>query len=97
MANSLYQVLKRPVVTEKTTAAREATGDYVFEVDTSANKIEIRQAVEKLFNVRVKDVRTSVVRGKFRRTRKGLGRKPNWKKAIVTLHDGETIELFEGI
>lgn len=97
MANSIYQVLKRPVVTEKTTAMREVAGNYVFEVDTDSNKIEIRQAVEKLFNVRVKDVRTAIVRGKFRRTRKGIGRKPNWKKAVVTLHDGETIELFEGI
>jgi large subunit ribosomal protein L23 len=96
MANSIYQVLKRPIVTEKTTAMRELAGDYVFEVDSAANKIEIRHAVEKLFNVRVKDVRTAIVRGKFRRTRKGLGRKPNWKKAVVTLHAGEVIELFEG-
>jgi len=97
MANSIYQVLRRPVVTEKTTELRETAGNYVFEVASDSNKIEIRQAVEKLFNVRVKDVRTLIVRGKFRRTRKGVGRKPNWKKAVVTLHDGEAIELFEGI
>lgn len=96
MASNIYQVLKRPVVTEKTTALRESVGNYVFEVATDANKIEIRQAIEKLFDVRVTDVRTSIVRGKFRRTRKGLGRKPNWKKAVVTLVDGDSIELFEG-
>lgn len=97
MASNIYQVLKRPVVTEKTTALRESVGNYVFEVAPDANKIEIRQAVEKLFGVRVADVRTSVVRGKFRRTRKGLGRKPNWKKAVVTLVGDDSIELFEGI
>lgn len=97
MANSLYQVLKRPLVTEKTNGLRETKNDYAFEVSTDANKIEIRQAVESLFGVKVKSVRTGIVRGKFRRTRKGFGQKPNWKKAIVTLHEGETIELFEGV
>ena len=97
MANSLYQVLRRPLVTEKTNALRETKNDYAFEVATDANKIEIRQAVESLFGVKVKSVRTGIVRGKFRRTRKGFGQKPNWKKAIVTLRDGESIELFEGV
>ena len=97
MAGSLYQVLKRPLVTEKTNALRDAKNDYAFEVSHDANKVEIRQAVETLFNVKVKSVRTAVVRGKFRRTRHGLGQRPNWKKAIVTLHEGQQIELFEGV
>ncbi|MFO0746990.1 MAG: 50S ribosomal protein L23 [Myxococcota bacterium] len=97
MANSLFQVLKRPLVTEKTNTLRETKNDFAFEVDSAANKIEIRQAVETLFGVKVKSVRTGIVRGKFRRTRKGFGQKPNWKKAVVTLHEGHTIELFEGV
>ena len=95
--STLYKVLRRPLVTEKTNALRELKNDYVFEVASDANKIEIRQAVERLFGVQVKSVRTAVVRGKFRRTKKGVGQKPNWKKAIVTLDEGQTIELFEGV
>lgn len=97
MASSIYQVLKRPLVTEKTNAQRDAQNDYTFEVATDANKVEIRQAVETLFSVRVKSVRTSIIRGQYRRTRRGVGQKPNWKKAIVTLHEGHSIELFEGV
>jgi len=97
MAASIYQVLKRPLVTEKTNALRDTKNDYAFEVSSDANKIEIRQAVETLFGVNVKSVRTAVVRGKHRRTRRGTGQKPNWKKAIVTLHEGQVIELFEGV
>lgn len=94
---SLYQVLKRPLVTEKTNALRDSKNEYAFEVASNANKIEIRQAVESLFGVKVKSVRTAVVRGKYRRTRQGLGQRPNWKKAIVTLNEGQAIELFEGV
>ncbi len=96
MAGSIYQVLRRPLVTEKTNALRDQKNDYAFEVANGANKIEIRQAVEQLFGVKVKSVRTAVVRGKYRRTRRGLGQRPNWKKAIVTLVEGQVIELFEG-
>ncbi len=97
MANSLYQVLKRPLVTEKTNGLREKNNDYAFEVAPDANKIEIRQAIETLFGVKVKSVRTAVIRGQYRRTRRGFGQRPNWKKAIVTLHEGQQIELFEGV
>ncbi len=97
MANTLFQVLKRPLVTEKTNALRDRNNDYAFEVSSDANKIEIRSAVEKLFGVKVKSVRTSVMRGQFRRTRRGYGQRPNWKKAIVTLHEGQQIEFFEGV
>ena len=94
---SLYQVLKRPLVPEKTNALRDSKNEYAFEVAQSANKVEIRQAVETLFGVKVKAVRTAVVRGKYRRTRQGVGQRPNWKKAIVTLLEGQSIELFEGV
>jgi large subunit ribosomal protein L23 len=97
MAASIYQVLKRPLVTEKTNALRDSRNDYAFEVASNANKVEIRQAIETLFGVKVKAVRTAVVRGKYRRTRTGYGQRPNWKKAIVTLHEGQEIELFEGV
>jgi large subunit ribosomal protein L23 len=97
MAHSLYQVLKRPLVTEKTNTLRDQKNDYAFEVATNANKIEIKKAVESLFGVNVKSVRTAICRGKYRRTRRGQGQRPNWKKAIVTLHEGQMIELFEGV
>jgi len=97
MSNSIYKVLKRPLVTEKTNALRDAHNDFTFEVATDANKIEIRQAVETLFTVKVKSVRTAIIRGQYKRTKRGYGQKPNWKKAIVTLHEGHTIELFEGV
>ena len=97
MAASIYQVLKRPLVTEKTNALRDSRNDYAFEVASNANKVEIRQAIETLFGVKVKAVRSAVVRGKHRRTRTGYGQRPNWKKAIVTLHEGQEIELFEGV
>jgi len=97
MARSVYQVLKRPVVTEKSNAMRELDNQYVFSVAMDANKVEIRQAVESLFGVRVTDIRTAIVRGKVKRIRRFLGKKPNWKKAYVTLHHDDQIELFEGM
>tara|TARA_B100000401_G_scaffold403462_1_gene317029 strand:- start:425 stop:718 length:294 start_codon:yes stop_codon:yes gene_type:complete len=91
-----HDVLKRPVVTEKSTALREEENQYAFEVALDANKIEIRRAVESAFGVRVLDVRTQVVRGKMKRFRRGFGKKPNWKKAVVTLREGDFIDFFEG-
>ncbi|MCB9732255.1 MAG: 50S ribosomal protein L23 [Deltaproteobacteria bacterium] len=96
MAKSLYHVLKRPIVTEKTNVLREDDNQYVFEVARDSNKIEIRSAVESLFGVRVIDVRTSVVRGKMKRVKRQLGKQPNWKRAVVTLHADDQIALFEG-
>ncbi len=97
MKGSLFQVIRRPLVTEKTNDQRDELNQYVFEVATDANKVEIRRAVESAFEVRVVDVRTSIVRGKQKRTRKGVGYAPNWKKAVVTLHPEDTIEIFEGV
>ena len=97
MSDSIYNVLKRPLVTEKTSENRERSNQYAFEVDVSANKIQIRKAVEEIFGVRVTDVRTINMRGKVKRFRRGLGKRNNWKKAIVTVRDGEMIDLFEGV
>ena len=91
------QVIQRPVVTEKSTIEREIQNIVTFAVDPRAGKIEIKEAVEGLFNVRVLEVRTSRVRGKKRRTGKFTGRRPSWKKARVKLAEGDTIEFFEGV
>ena len=96
MKGTTHDVLKRPVVTEKSTALREEENQYAFEVALDANKIEIRRAVESSFGVRVLDVRTQIVRGKMKRFRRGFGKKPNWKKAVVTLREGDFIDFFEG-
>ena len=88
------QIIVRPVVTEKSTDLQGRHNHYVFEVVKSANKIEIRKAVEVVFGVRVKDVRTMVVRGDVRRVGKFIGKQRAWKKAIVTVHPGDSIDLY---
>ncbi len=92
-------VIQRPLITEKSTVLRETSNRYIFRVDISANKRQIKQAVEAMFEVKVVDVRTAVVRGKMRtvmnRSGRFTGSRPNWKKAFVTLADGETIDLFD--
>ena len=103
-------IIKRPLLTEKSTILRETGGSdvtfaedeeyaqkVVFEVARDANKIEIRHAVQSLFNVTVLDVHTLVVRGKQKRLGRFIGRRPAIKKAIVTLKAGESIEFFEGV
>ncbi len=89
-------VVKRPLITEKNEQARELARQFAFEVHRDATKIQVKQAVEKLFNVHVLAVRTAIARGKNKRVGRSIGRRPNWKKAFVTLKDGETIALFEG-
>ncbi len=89
-----HQILVRPVVTEKSTDLMTEQNQYVFQVAKQANKIEVRKAVEMVFGVRVSDVRTQVVRGDMRRVGQNTGRKPSWKKAIVTLHPEDTIDLY---
>ncbi len=89
-----HQVLVRPVVTEKSTDLMTEHNQYIFQVAKQANKIEVRKAVEMVFGVRVSDVRTQVVRGDVRRVGQNYGRKPSWKKAIVTLHPEDTIDLY---
>ena len=91
------QIIVRPIITEKTTANQMEHNQYAFEVLGDANKHEIRHAVEHLFNVHVAHVRTANQRGKWRRRGVHVGKRPNWKKAVVTLVEGETIEVFEGL
>jgi large subunit ribosomal protein L23 len=89
-------VVKRPLITEKSERGRESAQQYAFEVHRDATKIQVKTAVEKLFAVHVTAIRTSIARGKNKRVGKNIGRRPNWKKAVVTLKQGETISLFEG-
>jgi len=89
-------IIKRPLVTEKSTALMEQN-KYCFVVDPRANKNQIKEAVEKMFNVKVKDVNTADVLGKVKRMGRYEGRRPNWKRAIVTLEPGNRIEFFEGV
>ena len=92
----LYEVLHRPLITEKNSAL-QAQGKYAFEVAGEANKEQIKQAVEKAFNVSVTQVNVMTVPGKGRRLRGRQVMSPSWKKAIVTLKPGDKIELFEGV
>ncbi len=92
-----YHILKRPVITEKSTLQKEVNNQLTFEVDRRANKVEIRRAVEQIFSVRVMDVRTMQMKGKAKRFGRTLGMRRNWKKAIVTLAQGEHVEFFEGV
>ena len=103
-------IIKRPLLTEKGTRLKETGGQtgaeldpaaiksqLLFEVARDANKVEIRHAVQKLWNVDVVDVRTAVVRGKEKRVGRFVGRTSHWKKAIVTLAAGQNVEFFEGV
>lgn len=92
----LRQVVRRPLITEKGTLAKETANQVVFEVDRRANKIEIRKAVEDLFKVKVLQVRTLNFEGKEKRMGKITGKRSDWKKAYVTLAPGQTVEFFEG-
>ncbi len=94
----VYQVIKRPLITEKATELADTQNVYVFEVDRRANRIQVKQAVEKIYGVHVVDVR--IVNMKPKRGRWGrriVVRKPAWKKAYVRLQEGESIQLFEGV
>lgn len=92
---TLYEVVVRPVISEKSTALAEVANRYVFEVATAANKHEIRDAIEKLYSVKVRAVRTMVMHGKVKRVAKGEKKLSNWKKAIVTLGDGQKIDFYQ--
>jgi large subunit ribosomal protein L23 len=92
-----YRIIKRPLVTEKTTLYKEAHNKVTFVVANEANKIQIKQAVERLFEVQVENVRTMNIRGKVKRLGVHQGKRPDWKKAIVTLKEGDRIDLFETV
>ncbi len=91
------QIIKGPLITEKSTIEREMNNIVSFAVHPQANKIEIKSAVEQLFGVKVLEVRTLRVRGKTRRMGLHMGRRPDWKKARVRLREGDSIEFFEGV
>jgi large subunit ribosomal protein L23 len=91
------QIIIRPVVTEATTEAADDRGVYSFIVANDANKIEIKHAIEKLFGKTVDNVRTMNYRGKWRRVGRTLGKRSAYKKAVVTLADGERIDVYEGV
>ena len=92
-----YQVVQKPLLTEKGTRLKEEGNQYLFRVAKTANKVEIKQAIEGLFKVTVLKVRTTQVRGKAKRLGRFQGRRPDWKKAIATLKPGDSIELYEGV
>ncbi len=91
-----YDIIVRPVVTEKTTVQKDEGNQVSFEVARRANRVEVKRAVEKIFNVRVAAVNTLHVRGKVKRRGRILGKRKDWKKAVVTLMPGQRIEFFEG-
>jgi large subunit ribosomal protein L23 len=92
-----YDVIKRPVVSEKTSIQKEAANQVTFEVDRRANRVQIRKAVEEVFKVHVTGVRTMQVKGKVKQRGRIVGKRRDWKKAVVTLVAGERIDFFEGV
>ena len=91
------QIIRSPIITEKSTIEREFQNIVTFKVDPRANKLEIRDAVERLFSVKVVEVRTSRVKGKPKRVGRFTGYRSSWKKARVKLREGDSIEFFEGV
>jgi len=97
MQRSPEKIVIRPIITEKSARLQFDENRYAFEVASDATKSEIRRAVQQLFEVRVLDVRTMNMAGKKRRVRYAVGRRANWKKALVTLADGDSIDVYEGV
>ena len=94
---STYDIIRGPLVTEKTTLQKELNNQVTFKVDKRANRVEIRDAVEKNFNTKVQKVRTVQVKGRIKQRGRIIGKRPDWKKAIVTLMPGQRIDFFEGV
>ncbi|MCP4021485.1 MAG: 50S ribosomal protein L23 [Desulfobacteraceae bacterium] len=92
-----YDIIRGPVVTEKTTLQKELNNQVTFKVDKRANRVEIKEAVEKSFNTKVKQVRTVQVKGKVKQRGRIIGKRKDWKKAIITLMPGQRIDFFEGV
>ncbi|MDY0291326.1 MAG: 50S ribosomal protein L23 [Desulfuromonadaceae bacterium] len=90
----LHQIVKKPLLTEKTTMQKDESRVVAFEVARDANKIEIKQAIEKAFDVKVDDVNTMIVAGKIKRVGRQFGKRPNRKKAYITLAEGSNIDFF---
>jgi large subunit ribosomal protein L23 len=92
-----HDIIKRPLITEKTSIQKEQFNKLTFEVDRRANRIEIKKAIETIFNVRVASVKTMQITGKTKQRGRIIGKRRDWKKAIVTLLPGERIDFFEGV
>ena len=90
-------IVLKPLVTEKGSKMREASNKYLFRVAIAANRLEIKRAVEAIFHVKVKGVRTMIAHGKVKTMGRYSGKRPDWKKAVVTLQAGQTIDLFEQV
>jgi len=96
MTGKAYQILQRPLLTEKGTTQKESFNKLFFQVDRRANKIEIKQAVEQIFKVDVVSVATLIMSGKVKRVGRMLTKRPDWKKAVVTIKPGQQVKFFEG-
>ena len=92
-----HDVIVRALITEKGTRMRESSNRFLFEVHPDANKIEIKEAVELVFDVKVENVHTQNMLGKLKRMGRNVGRRPAWKKAMVTIREGDNIDLFEEV
>jgi len=92
-----HDLIKRPLITEKTNIQKESYNQISFEIDRNANRVEVKKAIENIFNVKVASVRTLQVKGKIKRRGRILGKRKDWKKAIVKLMPGERIDFFEGV
>jgi large subunit ribosomal protein L23 len=92
-----YNIIKSPLITEKTTIQKEDSNQVSFKVSRKANRVEIKRAIENIFNVKVAGVRTMQVKGKTKQRGRIIGKRKDWKKAIVTLIPGERIDFFDGV
>jgi large subunit ribosomal protein L23 len=92
-----YDIIKRPVISEKTSIQKETANQVSFEVDRRANRVEIKRAIEKIFNVQVSSVKTMQIKGKIKQRGRIVGKRKDWKKAIVKLLPGQRIDFFEGV
>ncbi|MBF0210089.1 MAG: 50S ribosomal protein L23 [Desulfamplus sp.] len=92
-----YDIIRKPIQSEKSNVQKERSNQLTFEVAPSANRVEIKNAIEKIFNTKVKSVNTINVKGKLKRRGRILGKRRDWKKAIVRLMPGQRIDFFEGV
>jgi large subunit ribosomal protein L23 len=96
MSLHVFEVLRRPLITEKSTILQDGNNKYAFEVDSRANKVQVKTSVEESFSVKVTGVNILMVKGKRKRFGRRLVQQPSWKKAVVSLRSGDKIQLFEG-
>ncbi|MDY6863544.1 MAG: 50S ribosomal protein L23 [Thermodesulfobacteriota bacterium] len=94
---NIYNIIKRPYITEKSNIQKEENNKISFKVYKDANKIEIKKSIERLFKVKILKVNIVKVKGKVKRVGRNEGKRPDWKKAIVTLREGDQVDFFEGI